>query len=399
MRERPVPANRHRRVGRIAATLAVAAFGDGRGRGRRKRPVYGRKAVLGLAVFALVVAGGGSASFAGRARKGGYGGAVANPGGPYTVKRGGKVTLDGSGSTPRSFYKWTFASHCPDDVEGRPSVLRGKKVTIVAVCNTTATLTVTRRPYVATKSTKIRVTGRLRDVPYDQDPAAETRNFPFDIALGTFVFGFNRDQNAWERSHDPDLSDHWLERPHDGNVVETKKVSDPGGPYDGFHYVTDHNLKVKRQIILNKKLLPDGPVYALNKARHKRAIENIDEATLDHERIHGQLVEQALKSKRLKFLDQLARAVGTSEEGLQARADVIVGDGETELKNASSESKVQSKMAKKWHDQKATILRPNCAGTLPGPGLGCPADFQHHSPPESQTYTLAKIGDKEVATR
>ena len=149
-------------------------------------------------------------------------------------------------------------------------------------------------------------------------------------------------------------------------------------------------------MIINSKLLPGGVVYQLNESDHKRSIQNISEATLDHERIHGELVQQALKSKHLEFLDQLAKAVDTEEQGLQNRADVIVGSGETELKDASSESKVQKKMARIWNARKATILRPNCKGALEGPGLGCPDYRPTHDPPRLHTYTLAEIGDKEA---
>ena len=377
--------------------LVLPAFGARRGRGRRWRPVLGRKAVLGLALFALLVIGGGTASFAGQTERGGYGQIVAHAGGPYTVKGGEKVTLVGSSSSPRVFYSWKFFSDCPGNVKGKRSELRGKKVTIVAVCNTTAKLTVSNHVYSDWDLAQIKVTGGLRDVPFHQAADADTGSFAFDIAAGTFVFGFNRDAINWERSHDPDNPpDRWLHRPRDGNDVETKKVSDPGGPYDGFHYVTDHNLKVTRQMIINRKLIPGGAVYNLNKSDHRAAIENIDEATLDHEFIHGQLVKQALKSKHLKFLNQLARAVDTTEEGLQNRADVIIGDGETELKEASSESKVHKRMAGKWRDKRATILRPNCSGGIQGPGLGCPSD---HGTPRAHTYTLAEIGDTEVGAR
>jgi hypothetical protein len=359
---------------------------------------------LGLVLFAVVLIGASAASFAGQASKGGvdrdllgthalgkpgqsvragvYAKLTADPGGPYTVRRGGKVELDGSASRPKkkiTSYLWTFTSHCPGGVQGKASSLSGKTVKIVAVCRTTATLTVsgggaTSKP----KSTTIRVTGKLRDVDFHQPPDADTGNFPFDTAQGTFVFGFNRCAIEWAHSHDPDLADHWLHKPADGNDVETDKVHDPGGPYNGFYYVTDHNLKVVRQLIINRKLLPGGDVYELNKAKHKKAIENIDEATLDHERIHGELVKKALRSKKLKFLDKLARAVDLSEEALQNRADAIIVGGETELKDASTESKVHKEMADIWGHKEATILRP--------------------TDNSRKTYVLAKIGDIEAGT-
>ena len=66
-----------------------------------------------------------------------------------------------------------------------------------------------------------------------------------------------------------------------------------------------------------------------------------------------------LKSKKLDFLDELAKAVDLSEEGLQVRADDIIRGGETELKKASSEGNVKAEMAEIWGDKEATILRPS----------------------------------------
>ncbi|MDX6583197.1 MAG: hypothetical protein QOI10_2381 [Solirubrobacterales bacterium] len=359
-----------------------------------------RTAGLAIVVFALAVIGASAVSFAGQASEGDVGrqlvGAYAwgkpresvrddvydklksVPGGPYHVKRGGTVQLDGSASKPKkkiTSYTWTFIADCPGDVPADPVFLSGAKVKLVAVCDTKANLTVSDGQTSDTATAKIKVGGNLKDLKFHQSPDAATGNFPFDTSLGTFVFGFNRCAIEWGESHDPELVDHWIHKPDGGDDVDTQRVHDPGGPYNGFFYVTGHNLKVTRQMIINAKLLPGGSVYQLNddSGPHKQAIENIAEATLDHERIHGELVAQKLKSKKLKFLDELAKAVDTSEEGLQNRADAIIVGGETELKNASTESKVHGQMAKKWGAKQATILRPSDGSSF--------------------TYTLANIGD------
>ncbi len=283
------------------------------------------------------------------------------PGGPYTVARGGQITVDGSASTPASritSYSWTFSSSCPGGVEGRPSTRPGATTKIVAVCTTTATLTVSDGEESNTDSATIKVTGKLKDVKFNQGARPDTGNFPFSTDAGAFVFGFNRCTVEWGQGGDPDRNDHWLHRP-EGDDVETKQVTDPGGPYDGFFYVTDHNLKVVRTIVLNRKLLQGGSVYELNDGEHRNDIKRIAAATEDHERIHGELVKKLLKSKKLDFLDKLAKVVDLSDEGVQNRAKVVIGDGETELKNASSESNVQGEMAGKWGDKTATILRPS----------------------------------------
>ena len=365
-----------------------------------------RTSGLGLVAVSLMVIGGSAVSFAGEAGQGDVGGQLvasgawgkphqsvrgdiyeklkAVPGGPYVIKRGEKVKLDGSGSRPKqkiSTYTWNFEPDCPGaeptdpgGVAANPTTLQGKKVEIVAVCRTKVSLTVSGDGTPGTAATGIRVGGKINDVKFNQGNDADSGNFPFDTAMGTFVFGLNRCAVEWNEFHDPDLPDHWLHKPGDGLDVDTKQVHDPGGPYDGYFYVTGQNLKVTRQLLINSKLLPGGSVYALNSTgQRKKAIEKIVEAALDHERIHGALVKERLKSKKLKFLDELAAAVDTTEDGLQNRADAIIVGGETELKEASAEDKVHHRMAKKWKKEKVEIARPTDGSVAP--------------------YTLADIGD------
>jgi len=356
-------------------------------------------------VVSLIVIGGSAVSFAGEAGDGDLGGQLvaadawgkphqsirddiyeklkAVPGGPYRIKRGQKVQLDGSGSRPKkkiSTYTWNFEPDCPGadatdpGVAANPKTLQGKKVEIVAVCRTKVSLTVSGDGTPDTASTGIRVGGKINDVKFSQAKKPASANFPFDTSLGTFVFGFNRCSVEWGDFQDPDLPDHWLHKPADGLDVDTKQVHDPGGPYDGYWYVTGQNLKVTRQIIINSKLLPGGDVAELNTSKkRKAALQRIVEATTDHERIHGELVKERLTDKKLKFLDELAAAVDTSDEALQNRADAIIVGGETELKGASSEARVHARMAKTWKQEKAKIFRPT-DGSL-------------------ATYTLADIGD------
>jgi hypothetical protein len=298
------------------------------------------------------------------------------PGGPYTVARGGTVPLNGSGSKPASritSYTWSFTSNCPGGVQGRQSTRSGATAQIVAICSTTATLTVSDGEESDSESTTIKVTGKLKDVDFDQGKKPDEARFPFDTELGTFVFGFNRCRVEWADSRDADLNDHWLHKPK-GEAVDTKQVTDPGGPYDGYFYVTDHNLKVVRTMIINKKLLKGGNVYDLNDGKYRGDIKKLARAIEDHERIHGELVKKMLKSKKLDFLDKLAKAVDLTEGGLQSRADGIIVGGETELKDASSEPNVQNAMAGIWGDKEITILRP--------------------SNDREKTYTLARIGDR-----
>ena len=224
-----------------------------------------------------------------------------------------------------------------------------------------------------TDSAKIKVKNKIKDMKYHQDPDADGKLLPFSTDFGTYYFGANR---CAKESFDPNVVDHWIHKPGDGKVVDTKQVNDPGGPYDGMFYVTSHNLVVTRHMFINSHLLT-GDVAKLNQRAHEKDLNKIVSATLDHERIHGDLVEKVVEAKKqMKFLQELAKLVDTSDQGLQGQADTTIGDGETVLKNASSESKVQAELRKIYKGKKATIIRP-----------GNEQPFE---------YTLATIGDVET---
>ncbi len=355
-------------------------------------------------MFALVVIGAGAASFADQAGQGNVdrdlvgahawgkpGQSVRQgiykldsiPGGPYKTQVGAKVTVDGSASKPKRkirSYDWSFQSNCPGGVQGQSSSKSGKTAKIVAICDTTATLTVSdgQSRVIDTDSAKIKVKNKLKDIEPKLGKGTKRELMAFSADQGgTYYFGLNR---CAREPFDPDVADHWIHKPDDGSDVNTKQVNDPGGPYDGMFYVTAHNLVVERTKYINSKFFENGEVYDLNVdagRKYREGLQAIVNSTTDHERIHGELVEKALKAKAFKkVMDELAEAVDVSDDALQTRADGIIIGGETVLKDASVESKVQAKLKATYKQKKATIFRPG-------------------TPPSEKTYTLANIGDVE----
>jgi hypothetical protein len=304
------------------------------------------------------------------------------PGGPYKATVGHKVELDGSASKPKKkikSYEWSFQSDCPDGVQGKSSTKKGKTTKIVAICDTTAFLTVSdsQGREIDTDTAQINVKNKLKKMKFNQPSDIDGKLMPFGTDIGTYYFGANR---CDKEPFDLNEADHWIHKPDDGELVKAKQVDDPGGPYDGLYYVTDHNLIVTRHMYINSQLL--GGRVSQIEGQKQKALNKVIASTSDHERIHGELVQKIVEGKKqMKFLEDLAKAVDTSEEGLQKKASDITTAGETELQEASSESKVQAKMKKIYRDKKgnlttATILRPT--------------DNQPF------TYTLALIGDVET---
>ncbi len=307
-------------------------------------------------------------------------GLKADPGGPYTIRRGGTVVLDGSASTERSrirSYRWSFREiSCPRGANAKPrsgAEKTGRTARVVALCSMGVKLTVSDGQDTASNVTKITVVPRRpQRVQFKQRPRVESRTFPF--FRGAFVFGFNRCAIEWEEHEDPDRADHWLHPgAAGGRAFQPKRVSDPGGPFDDHWYLAGHQLKVIRTMIVNRKLQPGGDVYEANRGPgHLDDMKSLLAATLDHERIHGELVAARLTSKKFGLPAQLERAMAPGEDALRDSARSLIRTGEGELKAASSEGKVRARMQTIWHGRASTIR-------LPGGG--------------QQTFPLATAGD------
>lgn len=212
----------------------------------------------------------------------------ADPGGPYTVRRGGKVKLDGSGSTPRSKiekYKWSFtpiAADCPSGVPSKASHKEGRQTDIVALCGVKATLTVVARNGERdTASTNVEVRargGKTWRTPFAErevkgDPRTPDKP-PSATSLGSGEYGFSlfgglNVSDCGAESESSEIlcplvekgSNTWL-----GNGYELAQVNDPKGPFDGYSYVVSPQISVKRGILINPTILPGSTFYKHNLA-------------------------------------------------------------------------------------------------------------------------------------
>jgi hypothetical protein len=313
---------------------------------------------------------------------------TADAGGSYSVKRGGTVHLDGSGSAPAdkiTSYRWSFEPNgeCSGGVSAKAGNKTGKTASAVILCPVKVTLTVSDGQNTATDTATVDVEAReLHKIPFNQvdEGDADTATFPFQA--GVLVFGYNRCRVEWNKTNDPDKADHWLhpgaDPKGDKNSLDRAQVNDRGGPFNDVWYVKDHNLKVTRMLIVNRKISAGGVVWDINDShKHRKAIKRIRAATLDHERLHGVLVEDEMKSDGFDLVKTLEKEVAKSEDKLLDRTNFLIRDAETELKGASSEGKVQQRMKKIYGKEEVTILVEG-SNSVYGP----------------QPFTLATIGDK-----
>ncbi|MBS1878563.1 MAG: hypothetical protein JST31_03520 [Actinobacteria bacterium] len=212
----------------------------------------------------------------------------ADPGGPYSVTRAGKVKLDGSGSTPRAKiekYKWSFkpiAADCPPGVSGDAAHKEGRTTSIVALCGVKATLTVVAKNGDRdTASTTVRVRprgGKTWRTPFSQREAKGDPRTPKEppsataLGGGDFAFslfgGLNVSDCGRESASSEILcpllekgSSSWLD-----NGYELRQVDDPKGPFDGDFYVVSPQIRVKRAALINPSILPGSAFYEHNLA-------------------------------------------------------------------------------------------------------------------------------------
>jgi hypothetical protein len=209
------------------------------------------------------------------------------PGGPYKVRRAGKVKLDGSASKPRrsiTDYRWKLRpipGACPDDIPLKTTQKQGKEIRVVALCGIRASLTVVdRRGDRDTASTTVDVRPRGPKgwrTPFSHREKTGDPRTPHDPPSATSLGGGNYAFSLFGGLNVSDCGDptgsseilcpplrggsSWL-----GNGYELAKVDDPNGPFDGFSYVASSDIRVKRAALINPTILPGSAFYKHNAA-------------------------------------------------------------------------------------------------------------------------------------
>lgn len=213
-------------------------------------------------------------------------GVEADPGDPREVVRAEPVELDGSGSKGKNLsYTWTFTplADCPKGASFRAGPKRaGARVRFRALCGVKASLLVSDGSAQDSKSTDVTVTPRegekWRTVVHhrsDWSTKPPWREAALSVTAGgqargipPFLLGENWcafDHGATPRGvdsigvihpHGKRLFGDWL-----GHGWRKEKLTDPGGPFDGWYFVASaEELEINRVAVFNVELHPDaGP--------------------------------------------------------------------------------------------------------------------------------------------
>ncbi|MBS1886814.1 MAG: hypothetical protein JSU06_06465 [Actinobacteria bacterium] len=321
------------------------------------------------------------------------------PGGPYSVRRAGKVKLDGSGSTPKAKiekYKWSFkpiAADCPAGVSGDAAHKEGKTTSIVALCGVKATLTVVAKNGERdTASTTVEVRprgGKTWRTPFSQrevkgDPRTPT-NPPSATALGGGEFAFSlfgglNVSDCGRESASAEIlcpllekgSNSWL-----GSGYELDRVNDPNGPFDGDFYVVSPAITVKRAALINPSILPGSAFYQHNLAAG-RDVAGFVKAVREHEGLgngtphsgHGGAMKEVLATPTgdpRRVIEQLFAA---SREKAKSLVDAALRRVEHEL-----DVKSEDPLAELWsgeidfYDEYQHKWIPGPGFRIPGPAM------------------------------
>ncbi len=236
----------------------------------------------------------------------------AEAGESQTVERGETVTLDGSGSTGEiEGYRWTLeADDCPPGTDLSHVEREGERVEFVVLCSLTATLTVTDGVDTDSDQVSVRVIPREWHTAFSEDTE--------EIAMGnagpplvnpsgqsTFPGGENvcahgQSPQDYHNFHPRATNDSW-----EGGGYTLELIRDTGGPFDGYWYLSEYKLEIRRAIALNPYLhdgdlaisLPNSETtfYRKNKAA-SMDVDGYLEAVRTHERLHSSLKKDALDS-------------------------------------------------------------------------------------------------------
>ncbi|MEZ5331334.1 MAG: hypothetical protein R2991_04625 [Thermoanaerobaculia bacterium] len=311
----------------------------------------------------------------------------ADAGGPYTVVRGEVASLDGSRSKGRCLtYVWTFGpapektppppqkpprpatglfaedqgsvaaiaglidqNSCPSGVTGNPGARKeGAVAPTPFLCSLQVTLTV-KDDSGQQDSDSVIVRVRQRDAEDWRTTVEKRQNVTYEAGshlvrtpAGGLPVNLLLGTNVCAIDDSPDHALHagrsWL-----GTGFDVTSVSDPGGPFDGWWYVAESDLKIQRAARLNADLQPSSAVYRRNLADGYRDIETLAASVTAHEREHGNIVFEKMarivsqKRDPASSLEGLATRPAATEDDPEPRsqlitiADAVIGQIETFL--------------------------------------------------------------------
>jgi hypothetical protein len=280
--------------------------------------------------------------------------------------RGSWVTLSAehSGSHIKE-YEWSFAY--ADEPTNDTEIVGAQTVPPLKVCSKTnvkirilvlrslkVTLTVTdNENSSAVAQGAIEVDARKWKTKFARRPL---RHLDLKILPGQEGFGLNNCTTEGDRA-----SGHILHRAKpttmnaEGDLTygyeddkvgfAVDQVSDPGGPFHEFYYVSSCKLYIDRTPFVNRRLLPpNGEVYAFNQGspEYSKCLATIVKSVTAHEEIHTDLIAESLDD--LDPAPKLENFIHTDRDQLRLIANQACDDADSSFQEATGEDNVHARL-------------------------------------------------------
>ena len=289
-----------------------------------------------------------------------------------SAQRGTKATLDASRSKGRiKTLKWTLQ---PIGSSGAPSVTfetTERKVELVLLEDVQIDLEVSDGKKKSSTSGTAKVIARRWTTRYQQDRNDGTLDgeqlvSPEVVSLAQNHFG--QDACAFEGRD----SAHGMHATHRGTWkgdasagYAVVPVNDPGRPFDGYWYVKNQSLIVRRRALFNPDLMKGSVLFAQNAAHGtSEAFARLVAASRDHEYMHGELMRrEVLKDDPAKRIEKVVKR---SEDELAASADMEIRATETRMQEGNFHEQEVRNALKKKHAKGGTVwVRDGRGGFAP----------------------------------
>jgi hypothetical protein len=273
-------------------------------------------------------------------------------GGPYSNERGQSLTLNGSKSTGKiRSYKWTFApananSPIPFNAGAHK---QGAMASVVLLAPVKATLTVSDGKKEDSDTVVLNVKARDFKTPFvhRESEKLHPRSIPPRMIKGRDLKYAGGENVCALDDYGAKDSIHILHPNEAGGTWEDRgykleQVKDPNGPFDGNWYLSEYSIKVERETLLNKYILPGGPppvrtakpFYESNKALGND-VDGYIEAVRKHEMLHTQLMQKALKAGDPG--PKIEALVSKNKEDVKTQADQTIKGAEDAIDQASAD--------------------------------------------------------------
>lgn len=272
-----------------------------------------------------------------------------------SARRGAKTTLDASQSKGRiKTFKWTLQPIGSSGAHSMSFETREGKVELVLLGDVHVDVEVSDGRKKSSTSGTAKVIARqwiTRSAPDRNDGILDGDHLFSPDSVPGAINHFGQDACAFE-GRDSGHGMHatrpgtWKDDASAGYSVA--RVDDPGRPFDGYWYVKDQSLIVKRRALFNPDLMNGSVLFTVNKAHGtSEAFARLVAASRDHEHMHGELMRrEVLADDPAQRIEKLVKG---SEEQLATFADMEIRATETRLQEGNfHEQEVRNALKKKY---------------------------------------------------